>query len=102
MTVSFLEFRVPDSRKDTVKVRAVVPEVCFFDKFTNCELEVEGSAVEDEVEFRVPDSRKDTVIEKEVVIQDNAEVGDELQLIVTFNSKEISALTNTLELKVIG
>lgn len=87
---------------ETVKVRAVVPEVCFFDKFTNCELEVEGSAVEDEVEFRVPDSRKDTVIEKEVVIQDNAEVGDELQLIVTFNSKEISALTNTLELKVIG
>ena len=39
---------------ETVKVRAVVPEVCFFDKFTNCELEVEGSAVEDEVEFRVP------------------------------------------------
>ena len=39
---------------ETVKVRAVVPEVCFFDNFTNCELEVEGSAVEDEIEFKVP------------------------------------------------
>jgi len=86
---------------EKIKIRATVPDICFFNKFTKCELEVEGSAVEDEVEFKVQDSKKDTVIEKEVVVQDNADIGEELQLIVTFNSKEISALTNTLELKVV-
>lgn len=88
---------------DEVAVNVVIPSACNILKYSDCTIELDGPLLAEEQIFNLNDCVSDGTgkVEKKFVVKKSIKKSRSLELIVTFNSKELSGITGTLDVSVV-